>query len=131
MPEKGGFPHFMLKEIYDQPRGLRETVLPRVSQARDRIVLPGLGGGEDEFRQLQRVKITGSGTSRHAGLAGKYMMESLARIPVDVDHASEFAYRQPIVGVNELTVAITQSGETADTLQALREAKARGSRTLA
>jgi glucosamine--fructose-6-phosphate aminotransferase (isomerizing) len=131
MPEKGGFPHFMLKEIYDQPRGLRETVMPRVSQGRDRIVLPGLGGGEDEFRPLQRVKITGSGTSRHAGLAGKYMMESLARIPVDVDHASEFAYRQPIVGINELTVAITQSGETADTLQALREAKARGSRTLA
>ena len=131
MPEKGGFPHYMLKEIHEQPHGLRETLLPRLSSGRDRIVLPGIGLSEDAFRRLRRIKIAGSGTSRHAGLAGAYMIEQLARVPVDVDHASEFAYRDPIIGPDELTIAITQSGETADTLKALREAKSHGSWTMA
>jgi glucosamine--fructose-6-phosphate aminotransferase (isomerizing) len=131
MPTRGNFPHYMLKEIYEQPRGLRDTVSPRISQAHDRVVLPGKGTSEADFRRLKGVKIAASGTSRHAGLAGKYMIEALARLPVEVDHASEFAYRSPIVGEDDLTVVITQSGETADTLNALREAKARGSHTVA
>jgi glucosamine--fructose-6-phosphate aminotransferase (isomerizing) len=131
MPARGAFQHFMLKEIYEQSKGVRDTVFPRLAPAHDRIVLPGQGTSEAEFRRLQRVQIAASGTSRHAGLAGKYMIEALARMPVEVDHASEFAYRNPIVGQNDLTVVITQSGETADTLSALREAKGRGSHTIA
>ncbi|HZQ93312.1 MAG TPA: glutamine--fructose-6-phosphate transaminase (isomerizing) [Terriglobales bacterium] len=130
MSERAGFPHHMLKEIHEQPRGVRETVVPRLTSAHERVVFPGLGIEESEFRALRRIQIVGSGTSRHAGLAGKYMIEQLARLPVEVDHASEFAYRDPIVGGNELVVAITQSGETVDTLNALREASARGGRTI-
>jgi glutamine---fructose-6-phosphate transaminase (isomerizing) len=130
MSERGSFPHHMLKEIHEQPRGVRDTVVPRLTSAHDRVVFPGLGVEESECRAVRRIKIVGSGTSRHAGLAGKYMIERLARLPVEVDHASEFAYRDAIIGENELVVAITQSGETVDTLNALREASARGARTI-
>ncbi len=131
MPDRGPFPHYMLKEIYEQPRGVRDTVLPRLNAARDAVLLPGSRLDEAAMRRLERIKITGSGTSRHAGLAGKYMLEQLAGLAVEVDHASEFAYRSPILDDRELIIAITQSGETADTLQALRASKAQGCRTLA
>jgi glutamine---fructose-6-phosphate transaminase (isomerizing) len=131
MPERGGFPHYMLKEIYEQARGVRDTVQPRLAPGGDRVVLPGIGLTDEDFRRIRRIKIAASGTSRHAGLAGHYMIEQLARVPVDVDHASEFAYRHPMLGSDELVVAITQSGETADTLAALREAKSRGAKTIA
>jgi glucosamine--fructose-6-phosphate aminotransferase (isomerizing) len=121
----------MLKEIYEQPRGVRDTVVPRLAPTGDRVVLPGIGLSDEDFRRVHRIKIAASGTSRHAGLAGHYMIEQLARVPVDVDHASEFAYRHPMLEGDELVVAITQSGETADTLAALREAKARGAKTIA
>jgi len=125
------FPHHMLREIYEQPRGVRDTVEPRLTPERDAITLPGSGLTPESVRRLERVRIAASGSSRHAGIAGKYMLEQLAGLPVEVDHASEFAYRNPIVERSELVVAITQSGETADTLQALREAKSRGCCTLA
>ncbi len=121
----------MLREIYDQPRGVRDTVQPRITPARDAVTLPGSGLDAAAMQRLERVKIAASGTSRHAGLAGKYMLEQLAGLPVEVDHASEFAYRNPIVEQSELLIAITQSGETADTLQALRQATKNGCRTLA
>jgi glucosamine--fructose-6-phosphate aminotransferase (isomerizing) len=125
------FPHHMLREIYEQPKGVQDTVGPRLAPSHDAVVLPGSGLTPEAVRELERVRIAASGTSRHAGIAGKYMLEQLAGLPVEVDHASEFAYRNPIVGRSEMVLAITQSGETADTLQALREAKARGCCTLA
>jgi len=131
MPDKGGFPHYMLKEIHEEPEALRATVEPRIAPSRDRIILPDVEISAAQFRALQRIKIVASGTSRHAGLAGKYMIEALAELPVDVDHSSEFAYRRPLLERNELVIAITQSGETADTLAALREVKARGALSVA
>jgi len=131
MAEKGGFKHFMLKEIYEQPRAVRDTWLGRVSQDTGKIFLDEMEISENEFKNFDKVQITACGTSWHAGLAGKFMIERLARLPVEVDYASEFRYRDPITGPNELTVLITQSGETADTIAAQREAKAKHSKTLA
>ncbi len=131
MAEKGGYKHFMLKEIFEQPRCVRDTMLGRVGQESGRIFLEEMDISEKEFRSFEQVKIIACGTSWHAALAGKFMIEKLGRIPVEVDYGSEFRYRDPIMNPNTLTVVISQSGETADTLAAQREAKLKGSKTLA
>jgi glutamine---fructose-6-phosphate transaminase (isomerizing) len=131
MAEKGGFKHFMLKEIYEQPRAVRDTTLGRVSQDTGHIFLDEMQITEAEFRAATKINIIACGTSWHAGLAGKFMIETLARMPVEVDYASEWRYRNPILDPNTITVVISQSGETADTIAAQREAKSRGSKTLA
>jgi glutamine---fructose-6-phosphate transaminase (isomerizing) len=131
MAEKGGFKHFMLKEIYEQPRAVRDTTLGRVSQDTGHIFLEEMEITEAEFRAAKKINIAACGTSWHAGQAGKFMIESLARIPVEVDYASEWRYRDPIIAPDTITLLITQSGETADTIAAQREAKAKGSKTLA
>jgi glucosamine--fructose-6-phosphate aminotransferase (isomerizing) len=131
MAEKGGFKHFMLKEIYEQPRAIRDTTLGRVSQDTGQIFLDQMDISEAEFRLAKKINIAACGTSWHAGQAGKFMIESLARVPVEVDYASEWRYRDPIVGPDTITLVISQSGETADTIAAQREAKAKGSKTLA
>jgi len=131
MADKDGFPHHMLKEIFEQPQGLRDTVAPRVSLEEGLVQLDDVRITVDELRSLQRINIVASGTSRHAGMAGQYMIQDLAHVPVDVDYASEFEYRNPLICRNDLSIVITQSGETADTSAAQREAKARGSRTIA
>ena len=129
--EKGGHKHFMLKEIYEQPTAARDTILGRVSLDRGRIFLEDLNIPEQTFRDLQKVTIVACGTSWHAGLVGKYLIEALAQVPVEVDYGSEYRYRSPIVARNELTIVITQSGETADTLAALREGRRKGSSSIA
>ena len=131
MAEKGGFKHFMLKEIYEQPRAVRDTVQGRVSLDTGRVYLDQMNITEAEFKSFDRVMIAACGTSWHAGLAGKYMIEQLARVPVEVDYASEFRYRDPVIDERTLLIVISQSGETADTIAALREAKERGARILA
>ena len=131
MAEKGGYKHFMLKEIYEQPRAVRDTTLGRVGQETGRVFLDEMDITPKEFREFQQIKIIACGTSWHAALAGKFMIEKLARIPVEVDYGSEFRYRDPLVDAGTLTVVISQSGETADTLAAQREAKQKGSKTLA
>jgi glutamine---fructose-6-phosphate transaminase (isomerizing) len=131
MAEKGGFKHFMLKEIYEQPRSVRDTTLGRVSQETGHVFLDEMQISDDEFKAAKKINITACGTSWHAGQAGKFMIESLARIPVEVDYASEWRYRDPIIAPETITLVISQSGETADTIAAQREAKARGSKTLA
>jgi glucosamine--fructose-6-phosphate aminotransferase (isomerizing) len=129
--EKGGFKHFMLKEIYEQPRAVRETVEGRISHATGRVFLDQMKNiSEDEFKQVTAIKIAACGTSLHAGLAGKYMIEQLARVNVEVDYASEFRYRDPVLDDNALLLVISQSGETADTLAAMREVKERGIKVL-
>ena len=129
--EKAGYRHFMLKEIHEQPRAAEETILGRVSQNTGKVFLEELNIDEADLRAIERVAIVACGTSWHAGLIGKYAIERLAGVPVEVDCASEFRYREPIVDEHTLTLVITQSGETADTLAALREAKQRGARSLA
>jgi glucosamine--fructose-6-phosphate aminotransferase (isomerizing) len=131
MAEKGGFKHFMLKEIYEQPRTIRDTTLGRVSQDTGHVFLDEMEISEAEFRAARKINIIACGTSWHAGQAGKFMIETLARIPVEVDYASEWRYRDPIVAPDTITLVISQSGETADTIAAQREAKTRGSKTLA
>ncbi len=132
MAEKGGFKHFMLKEIYEQPRAVRDTVQGRISLDTGRVFLDEMANiTEADFKRFTSIKIAACGTSWHAGLAGKYMIEQLARIPVDVDYASEFRYRDPVMDENTLLLVISQSGETADTIAALREAKELGARVLA
>jgi len=131
LAEKGGFKHFTLKEIYEQPRAVRDTALGRVSSETGQIFLDEMEITEDEFCAFREIKIVAAGTSRHAGLAGKIMFERLARVPTEVDYASEFRYRDPLVDSRTLTVLITQSGETADTIAGQREAQAKGSKTLA
>jgi glucosamine--fructose-6-phosphate aminotransferase (isomerizing) len=131
LAEKGGFKHFMLKEIYEQPRAVRDTALGRVSQDTGHIFLDQMEITEAEFRAARKINIIACGTSWHAGQAGKFMIESLARVPVEVDYASEWRYRNPIVEPETITLVISQSGETADTIAAQREAKAKGSKTLA
>jgi glucosamine--fructose-6-phosphate aminotransferase (isomerizing) len=121
----------MLKEIFEQPQGLRNTIEPRVSLDEAVVRLDDVRISTEELRALRRINIVASGTSRHAGMAGQYMIQDLVNIPVDVDYASEFEYRNPLIGPGELTIVITQSGETADTTAAQREAKAKGSRTIA
>ena len=129
--EKGGFKHFMLKEIYEQPRSVRDTTLGRISQETGHIFLDEMQITDAEFKAAKKINIEACGTSWHAGQAGKFMIESLARVPVEVDYASEWRYRDPIVAPDTITLVISQSGETADTIAAQREAKARGSKTLA
>ena len=131
LAEKGGFKHYTLKEIYEQPRAVRDTALGRVSPETGQIFLDEMEITEDEFCAFREIKIVAAGTSRHAGLAGKIMFERLARVPTEVDYASEFRYRDPLVDSRTLTVLITQSGETADTIAGQREAQAKGSKTLA
>jgi glucosamine--fructose-6-phosphate aminotransferase (isomerizing) len=131
MAEKGGYKHFMLKEIFEQPRSVKDTMLGRVGQESGRIFLDEVDISERDFKAFQQVKIVACGTSWHAGLAGKIMIERLARLPVEVDYGSEFRYRDPIIQPHTLTIVISQSGETADTLAAQREAKRKGSKTLA
>jgi glucosamine--fructose-6-phosphate aminotransferase (isomerizing) len=130
MAEKGGFKHYMLKEIYEQPRAVRDTVLGRVSQTSGKVYLGEMEIGEADFRGFTSVKAVACGTSFHAALAGKYMIEQLARIPVEVDYASEFRYRDPILDDRTLVIAISQSGETADTLAAVRESKEKGAKII-
>jgi glucosamine--fructose-6-phosphate aminotransferase (isomerizing) len=130
MAEKGGYKHFMQKEIFEQPRAVRDTLLGRISQETGKIFLDDMQITEQQFREFQQVRVVACGTSWHAGLAGKFMIERLARMQVEVDYGSEFRYRDPIMDSTTLTVCISQSGETADTLAAQREAKSKGSPTL-
>jgi glutamine---fructose-6-phosphate transaminase (isomerizing) len=125
------FKHHMIKEIFEQPRGLYDTIAPRVSLEDGVVKLEETQLTREKIRALQRINIVASGTSRHAGMAGQYMIQELSGVPVDVDYASEFEYRNPITGPSELAILITQSGETADTTGALREAKSKGACTVA
>jgi glutamine---fructose-6-phosphate transaminase (isomerizing) len=131
MAEKGGYKHFMLKEIFEQPRAIRDTLLGRISQDSGKVFLDDMQISEQQFREFESVRIVACGTSWHAGLTGKFMIERLARLRTEVDYGSEFRYRDPILDSKTLTVCISQSGETADTLAAQREAKQKGSPTLA
>jgi len=126
MAEKGGYRHFMLKEIFEQPRAITDTIRGRISQETGAIHLEEVGISQERLARIKKIFIVACGTSWHAGLAGKYMIEELASIPTEVDIASEFRYRNPLVGPDDLFIAITQSGETADTLAAMREAKKKG-----
>jgi glutamine---fructose-6-phosphate transaminase (isomerizing) len=129
--EKGGHRHFMLKEIFEQPTAIRDTILGRVSLDRGEVFLEELQIPPDTLRAIEKITILACGTSWHSGLVGKYLIESLAGIPVEVDYGSEYRYRDPIVNAHELAIVITQSGETADTLAALREARKKGARSIA
>mgnify|MGYP000737026642 FL=1 len=131
MAEKGGFKHFMLKEIYEQPRAVRDTSQGRISLDTGKVYLDPMDISEDELRAVTSVKIAACGTSWHAGLAGKYMIEQIARVPVEVDYASEFRYRDPVLSETDLIIVISQSGETADTIAAMREARGSGCKILA
>jgi glucosamine--fructose-6-phosphate aminotransferase (isomerizing) len=122
----------MLKEIYEQPRAIRDTVQGRISLDTGQVFLDEMKNlTAEEFKRFTSIKIAACGTSWHAGLAGKYMIEQLARVPVEVDYASEFRYRDPVIDENVLLLVISQSGETADTIAAMREAKERGTKSLA
>ena len=129
--QKGGYKHFMLKEIFEQPDAVRDTTLGRVSLETGQVILDDWPFTAEDFRRYREVKIVAMGTSYYAGLVGKFLIERLARIPTEVDYGSEFRYRNPIVGADTLTIVISQSGETADTLGAQRESKQKGSKTLA
>ena len=131
LAEKAGYKHFMQKEIFEQPWAVKETVLGRISPESGRVFLEEIALPEAELRALERVVILACGTSWHAALVGKYLIERTARLPVEVDYGSEYRYRDPIVGPRTLAVVITQSGETADTLAALREAKRKGAKSIA
>ena len=128
--ERGGFEHFMLKEIFEQPESVRNTLRGHLLGEEGTARLLGLNLTDDELKGIDRIVITACGTSWHAGLIGEYMIEELARVPVEVEYASEFRYRNPVIDERTLVIGISQSGETADTLAAIREAKARGARTL-
>ena len=127
--EKGGYEHFMLKEIMEQPRALKATIAPRIQDGE--IVLDGVELTAAQLRRIRRVVITACGSAYHAGCVGRYIMEELCRLPVEAEVASELRYRNPLLGNDTLVIVISQSGETADTIAALRECKARGARTLA
>jgi glucosamine--fructose-6-phosphate aminotransferase (isomerizing) len=129
--EKAGYKHFMLKEIFEQPAAVRETILGRVSRDTGLVHLDEVSLSDDDFRSINKVQLIACGTSWHAGLVGKFLLEQLAKVPAEVDYGSEFRYRSPIVDDKTLTVIITQSGETADTLAALRESKQNGSKSVA
>lgn len=126
--EKGGYEHFMLKEMYEQPKTVRDTIAPRIKDGK--IVIEELGMSDEEIRAIKRIHIVACGSAYHTGVTAKYVMEDMARIPVEVDVASEFRYRNPILEEGALVIIISQSGETADSLAALREAKERGVKTL-
>ncbi|HSU14129.1 glutamine--fructose-6-phosphate transaminase (isomerizing) [Longimicrobium sp.] len=128
--ERGGYAHFMLKEIMEQPETLRATMRGRLLEEEGNVKLGGLTGMDHELLETERVIILGCGTSWHSGLIGEYMLEDIARVPTDVEYASEFRYRRPVVEPNTLTISISQSGETADTLWAMREARSQGATTL-
>jgi glucosamine--fructose-6-phosphate aminotransferase (isomerizing) len=128
--ERGGFDHFMLKEIFEQPESLENTLRGHLLDDEGTARVHGLNMTDDELKAINRIVITACGTSWHSGLIGEYMLEELARIPVEVEYASEFRYRNPVVDEHTLVIAISQSGETADTLAAIREAKLRGARTI-
>jgi glucosamine--fructose-6-phosphate aminotransferase (isomerizing) len=128
--ERGGFAHFMLKEIFEQPESLRNTLRGHLLEDEGTARVSGLNLTDDELKQVQRIIITACGTSWHSGLIGEYMFEEMARLPVEVEYASEFRYRNPVVDPKTLVIGISQSGETADTLAAIREAKRRGARTV-
>lgn len=129
--EKGGFEHFMLKEIYEQPKAVRDTLRGRVSRDSDKVTFNELNWTAETFKDLKKIFIVACGTAYHAGIVGKYYIEKMARIPVEVDIASEFRYRDPIIDENCMCIVVSQSGETSDTLEALKEAKRRGARTMA
>jgi glucosamine--fructose-6-phosphate aminotransferase (isomerizing) len=131
MAEKAGYKHFMLKEIFEQPNAARETILGRVSQDTGKVFLEPMKVTDAQLAAVERVTILACGTSWHAGLVGKFLIEQLARVPVEVDYGSEYRYRNPIATANTLAVVITQSGETADTLAALREARKLGASSIA
>lgn len=126
--EKGGYEHFMLKEMYEQPKTVTDTLMPRIRD--NDIVIDELNMTDEELRALKKIHIVACGSAYHAGVTGKYVIEGIARIPVEVDLASEFRYRNPILEEGALVIVISQSGETADTLAALRESKARGAKVL-
>jgi glutamine---fructose-6-phosphate transaminase (isomerizing) len=128
--ERGGFEHFMLKEIFEQPESLANTLRGHLLEDEGTARVSGLNLTDDELMAVQRIVITACGTSWHSGLIGEYMLEELARVPVEVEYASEFRYRNPVVDDRTLVIGISQSGETADTLAAIREAKKRGARTI-
>src|SRR6185503_6083445 len=128
--ERGGFSHFMLKEICEQPDSVRNVLRGRILEEEGSARLTGINMTDEELSKINRIVITACGTSWHAGLVGEYMLEEMARLPVEVEYASEFRYRNPIVDERTLVIVISQSGETADTLAALREAKRRGARTI-
>ncbi|MBO6134096.1 MAG: glutamine--fructose-6-phosphate transaminase (isomerizing) [Lachnospiraceae bacterium] len=127
--EKGGFDHFMIKEIYEEPRTVRDTLMPRLKN--DEIFIEELGMDDEEIRAVGKIHIVACGSAYHAGVTGRYVFEGMARVPVDVDIASEFRYRNPILDETDLVIVISQSGETADTLAALRESRQRGCKVLA
>ncbi len=126
MAEKGGYKHFMLKEIFEQPQGIIDTMRGRISEERGEIILPELNLTREAVERIDKIVIVACGTSWHAGLVGKFMIEELARVPVEVELGSEFRYRNPIVGEKTLIIGITQSGETADTLAAMKEGREKG-----
>lgn len=128
--EKGGFDHFMLKEIYEQPETFHNAIRGRLLTAEGNVKLGGLGPVRDKIRAAKRIIITACGTSWHSALVGEYLIEQLAHIPVEVEYASEFRYRNPIIYPDDILIGISQSGETADTLAALREAKQKGATIL-
>jgi glucosamine--fructose-6-phosphate aminotransferase (isomerizing) len=129
--EKAGYKHFMLKEIFEQPTAVRETILGRVSQDTGLVFLDEMNLTDADFRAITKIQLLACGTSWHAGLVGKFLLEQFTGVPTEVDYGSEYRYRSPIVDDTTLTVVITQSGETADTLAALREAKSKGARSIA
>ena len=131
LAEKGGYKHFMLKEIYEQPRAVRDTIRGRFSEDSGTIFLEGMERLEEHLGEIDKIVLIACGTAWHAGLVGKYMIEELCRVPVEVDYSSEFRYRDPVVGEHTLVLAISQSGETLDTLAGIKEAKARECRTAA
>lgn len=124
--EKGGFDHFMIKEIFEQPKSILDTVRGRLNFKTGEVKMAGLDAISDKLLNAQRIIVIGCGTSWHAGLVGEYLIEDLARIPVEVEYASEFRYRNPVVGPLDVVISVSQSGETADTLAAIKMAKARG-----
>jgi glucosamine--fructose-6-phosphate aminotransferase (isomerizing) len=126
MLEKGGYPHFMLKEIYEQPRSIMDSMRGRIHASKNEIILGGIREYEQKFMNVKRIIIAACGTSWHAGLVGEYLFEEFARIPVEVEYASEFRYRNPIINEGDIVIAISQSGETADTLAAIELAKSKG-----
>jgi len=128
--ERGGYEHFMLKEICEQPESLRNTLRGHLLEEEGTSRVTGLNLSDEELKQFERVIITACGTSWHSGIIGEYMLEEMARLPVEVEYASEFRYRNPVVDPHTLVIGISQSGETADTLAAIREAKRRGARTI-
>ena len=129
--EKGGYPHFMLKEMFEQPTALRQTLKSRLISENDDIILDMIRINKEDLDRVDKINIVACGTAYHAGVVGKHLIERLARIPVETDIASEFRYRDPILDKNSLVMVISQSGETADTLAAMREAKRKGARVIA